>query len=56
MLGFDREAFVRDFRAAGGIWLDVDQDGYRTYDGSHLVRSSAEKLSRDLARAMSPRL
>jgi hypothetical protein len=41
---------LRDqFTAAGGVWLDIDPQGYETYDGSHLVPSSAIKLSRELA-------
>ena len=54
LLGFDREAFTRSFREAGGIWLDVARNGYESYDGSHLVDASALKLSRDLSREMAP--
>ena len=56
MLGFDRETFIKSFRAAGGIWLDIARNGYQSYDGSHLVSDSALKLSRDLARGMAPLL
>ena len=47
--GFDQAEFVRQFRAAGGVWLDVDQAGYASYDGSHLTAEAATRLSRDLA-------
>jgi hypothetical protein len=40
----------KQFTEAGGVWLDTDQPGYETSDGSHLVPSSAIKLSRELAR------
>jgi hypothetical protein len=45
---FDEPLFVHQFQAAGGVWLDVDQDGYHTYDGSHLHFSDARRLSREL--------
>lgn len=47
--GFDEKAVARAFENAGGIWLDMDQDAYHSYDGSHLHRESAEALSRALA-------
>ncbi len=56
ILGFDRETFIKSFRAAGGIWLDIARDGYQSYDGSHLVSDSALELSRDLSRSMAPLL
>jgi len=37
------------FRKAGGHWLDLKANGYKTYDGSHLNQESAIKLSEDLA-------
>ncbi len=48
---FDPEAFKADFTRAGGIWLDIPDEDFETYDGSHLVGSSARILSRDLAKA-----
>ncbi|MCK5879686.1 MAG: hypothetical protein KAH24_07895 [Holophagae bacterium] len=54
MLGFNRETFIKSFRDAGGIWLDISRTGYESYDGSHLVGASALKLSRDLSREMAP--
>ena len=52
MLGFDREAFVRSFRTAGGIWLDVAREGFDTYDGSHLDGAAARELSHELSRQL----
>lgn len=46
--GFDEEEFIRGFSTAGGIWLPVPEGDFRTYDGSHLKRESAEALSRRL--------
>ncbi len=54
LLGFDREAFIKSFETAGGIWLDIARDRYQTYDGSHLERNSAINLSWDLAREIGP--
>jgi hypothetical protein len=48
VLGFDRERFIAEFRQSGGIWLDVGTQGFESYDGSHLVRSSALALSENL--------
>jgi hypothetical protein len=51
--GFDEESFITSFQAAGGIWLEVQQTAYRTYDGSHLNPDAAKAFSRDLARIFS---
>lgn len=47
--GFDEPTLVADFAAAGGTWIPLDQEGYVTYDGSHLRRDAALKLSADVA-------
>ena len=46
--GFDEAAFVADFKAAGGVWIEMDQGAYPSFDGTHLNRTGAERLSRDL--------
>ncbi|MFO7935867.1 MAG: hypothetical protein R6U78_17515 [Bacteroidales bacterium] len=48
--GFSESEFVERFTGAGGIWIDVPPDRYRTFDGSHLEHHSAKRLSADLAR------
>ncbi len=48
--GFRELDFVQDFKNAGGVWLEVDQDGYLTFDGLHMMRDVAVKFSDDLAR------
>ena len=48
--GFDEEAFAADFCTAGGIWIDVDVDGWSSYDGNHLHKESAMALSRQFGR------
>lgn len=48
--GLDEAKFVRDFQAAGGQWIAVDQARYHSYDGSHLRDDAAEQFSHDLAR------
>jgi hypothetical protein len=50
--GFDEASFVRQFRAAGGTWLTVDQAAYASYDGSHLAVDDAPVFSADLAKLM----
>lgn len=56
ILGLDREAFVRSFEEAGGVWLDLPREGFDSYDGSHLTRDSALDLSRRLAALIAYRL
>ncbi len=47
---FDRALFIERFETAGGTWLYIEREGYHTYDGSHLHRDSALKLSREIGR------
>ncbi|MEO8360612.1 MAG: hypothetical protein ABI672_11330 [Vicinamibacteria bacterium] len=48
---FDEAAFVRRFKDAGGVWLDIPLE-YDTYDGSHLLAASAQRLSHEIGRAI----
>ncbi|MBD5647492.1 MAG: hypothetical protein HDQ89_07710 [Desulfovibrio sp.] len=55
--GFDEGAFIRAFEAAGGQWIPLDDRfSFDSYDGSHLVGSSARKLSRELGKKIQERL
>lgn len=54
--GFDEEKFVSLFTAAGGIWIDVPNDAYQTFDGNHLEHESAKRLSADLGRQLRDQL
>lgn len=47
---FDEQGFVAGFERAGGVWIHVASTGYRTYDGSHLGRDEAVRLTRTLSR------
>ncbi len=47
--GFNETAFVDRFKAAGGIWIPFSLRDYQTFDGNHLDRQSAMRLSADLA-------
>jgi hypothetical protein len=47
--GFDEAGFTRQFEASGGVWYSIPLAPYHSYDGSHLVKQSAVKLSEDLA-------
>jgi hypothetical protein len=49
MSGFDEASFIRQFEKAGGKWLAVPDKPYHSYDGSHLDKDSAVKLSAYLA-------
>jgi hypothetical protein len=50
MSGFDEADFVKQFEAAGGIWYSIPLAPYYSFDGSHLVKQSAQQLSLDLAK------
>jgi hypothetical protein len=50
--GFIEKDFVTRFRKAGGIWIDLDNKNYQTYDGSHLDKESAIKISGYISKKM----
>lgn len=43
--GFDEAGFIKEFQAAGGRWLAVEQGKYETYDGGHLQSPGALAFS-----------
>ncbi len=49
---FDEAEFITRFESAGGIWIEVEQNGYDSFDGSHLTWPEALEFSRDLAYAI----
>jgi hypothetical protein len=49
---WDKEPFIKDFTAAGGIWLDTENDDYTFMDGQHMLEDSARRFSRGLAEQM----
>jgi len=46
--GFKESFFVADFEKAGGVWINIENDGYISYDASHLQKESAIELSRSI--------
>jgi hypothetical protein len=50
--GFREEEFRKQFAAAGGIWLEIDNKRYKSFDGSHLDISSSISFSGDIAVSM----
>lgn len=49
MSGFVEKNFIRDFEAAGGHWLFLDDRfSFDCYDGSHITGKAAIKLSHEL--------
>ncbi|MDA3929796.1 MAG: hypothetical protein PF541_12660 [Prolixibacteraceae bacterium] len=49
-LGNYNEAEIKSgIQKAGGFWIDLDPSKYTTYDGSHLDKVPAERLSTELA-------
>ena len=54
---FRESAIAAQIEAVGGTWIDIkDRYQYQTYDGSHLLKSSAQKLSIYLAKQIKKRL
>lgn len=47
--GFKEGPFIKRFTEAGGIWLDINENRYRSFDGSHLDIPSSIAFSKDLA-------
>jgi hypothetical protein len=47
--GFNEVKIRSAFEQAGGIWINVENGFYRSYDGSHLHKEAAIRLSKDLA-------
>ncbi len=50
---FDQADFISRFEEFGGVWLDVNQVGYESYDGCHLNRDGALQFSSDLGKIIS---
>jgi hypothetical protein len=49
-MGLYNEELIRaKFTEAGGHWIDLEQAQYKTYDGSHLDKESAVRLSEKIA-------
>ncbi|HYC87359.1 MAG TPA: hypothetical protein VEB86_19135 [Chryseosolibacter sp.] len=53
--GFQESLFVQRFQDAGGRWIDLDISEYQSYDGSHLAKSSAIKVSERIGKHISGR-
>lgn len=54
LAGYDEPSVRATLKAAGAHYVDVDPDAYATYDGSHLGEEAAVRLSRELARELTP--
>jgi hypothetical protein len=49
-MGFYNEAIISArFNTAGGHWINLNPNQYKTYDGSHIDKLSAIKLSEEIA-------
>jgi len=54
--GFDEALFVEQFKAAGGIWIPINNGAYQTFDGNHLEHQSAKRLSSDLGKSIAAQI
>jgi hypothetical protein len=50
MSGFVEADFIHQFEMAGGIWINLELENLKSYDGSHLDEESAERVSKELAK------
>jgi hypothetical protein len=48
--GFNEELTIKLFKQAGGVWVELDSHQFKSYDGSHLRKESAEELSEILGK------
>jgi hypothetical protein len=46
--GYNEQALKHQFEAAGGLWIDVKDEYFATYDGSHLRPADARRLSKTI--------
>lgn len=53
--GMDQELYVRQFTAAGGVWLSFPDESYKCYDDSHLTEESARRFSQRVAQELARR-
>ena len=52
--GFNEEEFKTNLSNYGGIWIEVNQTKYLSYDGSHLDYLAAKEFSKDVAKLIGP--
>ncbi len=50
--GYDEASIRESVTSAGGIWLEIRQDKYPTFDGNHLTKQGAIDFSRDVCRLL----
>ncbi len=54
---FSESAIAAQIEAVGGNWIQLpNRYQYQTYDGSHLTKESAQKMSSDIAKKISKQL
>lgn len=53
MSDFDENAFIESFEKVGGQWIHIPVAGFVSYDGNHLEKESALKLSSRLGKIIS---
>lgn len=49
MGNYNESIIKQKIENAGGCWIYIDPTKYKTYDGSHLQKEDARRLSRDIA-------
>ncbi len=49
---FNQDPFIKKFERHGGIWIDVNQTDYDSFDGCHLQDKAAVEFSADFAGAV----
>ncbi len=54
--GFDQKQIKQKIEDAGAIWINTIDNNYHSYDGSHIHRDSAVKLSKKIAQIIKKNL
>lgn len=54
--GFNENKFKLKLAEFGGVWINVNQTKYLSYDGSHLDYLAAKEFSKDLGKLIKPYL
>ena len=48
--GFKEEEFIKNFEQSGGTWIHIPRTGFDSFDGSHITKESALKLTDIIAK------
>ena len=53
---YNEHLIKQKIEQASGIWIEINANQFKTYDGSHLPTKEAEKLSKEIALSIKQKL